>query len=51
MGRATVATSVVEERGEIRNMWAELEDVSSGKALMTLQWLSTTKDKSALTGK
>ncbi len=48
LGRATVATSVVEERGEIQNMWTELEDVPHGKVLMSLSWLSTTTDKSVL---
>ncbi len=50
LGRATVATSVVEERGEIKDMWAELEDVPTGKIQMSLSWLSATKDKSVLQG-
>lgn len=48
LGRATVATSVVEERGDITNMWTELEDVASGKVLTSLSWLSASKDKSDL---
>merc|ERR1719464_1355022 len=48
LGRATMATSVVAEQGEINNMWAELEDVPNGRILMSLSWLATTKDKSVL---
>lgn len=48
LGRATVATGVVEERGEIRDMWIELEDVPTGKAQLSLAWLATTTDKNAL---
>lgn len=48
LGRATIATSVVAEQGEINNMWAELEDVAHGRILMSLSWLTTTKDKSVL---
>ena len=50
LGRATMATSVVAEQGEINNMWAELEDVPNGRILMSLSWLATTKDKSVLQG-
>ena len=50
LGRATMATSVVAEEGEINNMWAELEDVPNGRILMSLSWLATTKDKSVLQG-
>ena len=39
------------EKGEINNMWANLEDVPNGKILMSLSWLTTTKDKSVLQGK
>lgn len=51
LGRATVATSIVEETGEIKNMWAELEDVTTGKILMSLSWLPASKNKSDLQGK
>ena len=50
LGRATMATSVVAEKGEINNMWADLEDVPNGRILMSLSWLATTKDKSVLQG-
>jgi len=43
-----MATSVVAEKGEINNMWADLEDVPNGRILMSLSWLATTKDKSVL---
>ena len=45
-----MATSVVAEKGEINNMWADLEDVPNGRILMSLSWLATTKDKSVLQG-
>ena len=48
LGRASVQTSVVEELGEIKEMKAELEGVSSGKVLMTLSWLTVSKEKSSL---
>ena len=51
LGRATIDTSVVAEKGEINNMWANLEDVPNGKILMSLSWLTTTKDKSVLQSK
>ena len=50
LGRATMATSVVAEQGEINNMWADLEDVPNGRILMSLSWLTVTKDKSVLQG-
>ena len=50
LGRATVSTSVVEERGHIEKMWAELEDVKSGKVQLSLSWLEATTDKSVLQG-
>ena len=51
LGRCTIATSVVAERGHIEKMWTELEDVKSGKIQWSLHWLETTTDKSALQGK
>ena len=45
-----MATSVVAEKGEINNMWADLEDIPNGRILMSLSWLATTKDKSVLQG-
>jgi len=45
LGRATVQTSVVASKGEIKDMWVELEDVDTGRALLSLSWLETTKDK------
>ena len=50
LGRCTIATSVVAERGHIEKMWTELEDVKSGKIQWSLHWLETTTDKSALQG-
>ena len=48
LGRATVQTSVVAAKGQISDMWVELEDIASGRALMSLSWLETTTDKSYL---
>ena len=44
LGRATVQTNVVAAKGEINEMWVELEDIASGRALMSLQWLECSKD-------
>ena len=44
LGRATVQTNVVATKGEIREMWVELEDVETGRALLSLSWLETSKD-------
>ncbi len=48
MGRATVQTGVVASKGQITDMWVELEDVTSGKVLLDLSWLEATTDKSHL---
>ena len=45
LGRATVQTNVVSVKGEINNMWVELEDVETGRALMSLSWLETSKKR------
>lgn len=44
LGRATVQTSVVATKGEIKEMWVELEDTESGRAMMSLSWLEASTD-------
>ncbi len=39
---------MVASKGEIREMWVELEDADTGRALLSLSWLETTKDSSLL---
>lgn len=38
LGRATVQTSVVAERGHIEGLWVDLEECESGKAKVSLEW-------------
>ncbi|TRY78396.1 hypothetical protein TCAL_08980 [Tigriopus californicus] len=44
LGRATVQTSVVAKKGHIQEMWVELEDADTGRALMSLSWLEASSD-------
>lgn len=48
LGRATVQTSVVAARGEIKDMWVELEDVKSGRAQMSLEWRETSMERTLI---
>ena len=34
--------------GEINDMWVELEDIETGRALMSLSWLEATPDRKIL---
>jgi Ca2+-dependent lipid-binding protein len=45
LGRATVATGLVADKGQISDMWVDLEDVKSGRALLSLSWLQVTSDQ------
>lgn len=45
LGHATVATGLVADKGQISDMWVDLEDVKSGRALLSLSWLQVTSDK------
>ena len=38
-GRATVATNLVATKGQISDMWVNLEDTDTGRALVSLSWL------------
>merc|ERR1719376_130753 len=46
LGRATVATGLVANKGEISDMWVNLEDTNTGRALMSLSWLQVSSDAS-----
>ncbi len=46
LGRATVQTGIVATKGQINDMWVELEDVTTGRVLLDLSWLEATTDKS-----
>ena len=48
LGRATVQTGIVASKGQINDMWIELEDVTTGKVLLDLSWLEATTDRSHL---
>ena len=48
LGRASMSTATVSERGEIQADWAQLEDVESGKIFWALSWLPATLNKSFL---
>ena len=48
LGRASMSTATVSERGEIQADWAQLEDVESGKIFWSLAWLPATSDKSVM---
>ena len=48
LGRATVSTGIVASKGQINDMWVELEDVTTGKILLDLSWLEATTEKSHL---
>ena len=40
LGRATVQTSVVAERGHIEGLWVDLEECESGKAKVSIKFSS-----------
>lgn len=44
LGRSTVATDLVAKKGLIKDMWVELEEVKTGRALMTLAWLEVSSN-------
>jgi len=44
LGKATVATGLVANKGEISDMWVNLEDANTGRALMSLSWLQVSND-------
>ena len=45
LGRATVATGLVADKGQISDMWVDLEDAKSGRALLSLSWLEVSNNK------
>jgi len=48
LGRATVQTGAVAERGEIKGFWVDLEECDSGKAQVSLSWIPITSDQSTV---
>ncbi|CAB4056391.1 unnamed protein product [Lepeophtheirus salmonis] len=50
LGRASIKADVVAEKGELSNIWVDLEDVSSGKIQLSLSWMEATTDTSFLRG-
>jgi len=48
LGRATVATNLVATKGQISDMWVNLEDTDTGRALVSLSWLQVSSDPSDL---
>lgn len=48
LGRATVQTSVVADRGTIEKTWIDLEECDSGKVQLSLSWLPITRDPSVV---
>ena len=48
LGKIIIPTSMVADQGSIDKMWAELENVKSGKIQLSLTWLQATLDKSIL---
>ena len=42
LGHATVATGLVADKGQISDMWVDLEGVKTGRALLSLSWLEVT---------
>ncbi|QQP49966.1 Extended synaptotagminlike protein 2a [Caligus rogercresseyi] len=50
LGRASIQAEVVAEKGELNNIWVDLEDISSGKIQLSLSWMEATTDTSFLRG-
>jgi len=46
LGRATVRTAAVADRGEINGFWVDLEECTTGKAQISLKWLPVTRNQS-----
>jgi len=44
LGRATVQTGAIADRGHIEGFWVDLEECDSGKAQISLSWLPVTDD-------
>ena len=45
LGHATVATGLVADKGQISDMWVDLEGAKSGRALLSLSWLEVSNDR------
>jgi len=45
LGHATVATGLVADKGQISDMWVDLEGAKSGRALLSLSWLEVTNER------
>ena len=44
LGRATIATGLVANKGQISDMWVNLEGIETGRALLSLSWLRVSND-------
>ena len=45
LGHATVATGLVADKGQISDMWVDLEGAKTGRALLSLSWLEVTNER------
>jgi len=50
LGRTTVQTGAVSERGSIEGFWIDLEECDTGKAQVSLSWLPVTSDPKVVRG-